>query len=207
MSDEINWLITILCGDTLLRCAFQCKRDSVPGDCIECPLEPENRAKIHAMLPDHVRALGSIVAVEELFNISSVELTAGEFIKELVKAEKEDGDEAPKLVNREFTAEEKAQGQHLRGPANCKHGQILTDVKFNFLEDTGKYCADVRISCSECGEKFRFIGLPVGVNLSGATVSVDGLEARLAVVPESKGELPLGPPGEVSGFSIKVSDA
>ena len=76
-------------------------------------------------------------------------------------------------------------GEMLMG---CKHN-IITDVQFNFLEDTGKYCADIRISCVDCGEKFRFLGLPVGLDADGAAVSADGLEARLAITPQSKSKL------------------
>ncbi len=69
MNDELNWLITVLYGDTLLRCALQVKRDALPGDCAECPMEPENRKAIHALLPLHVQSCGPIVAVEELFEV------------------------------------------------------------------------------------------------------------------------------------------
>ena len=69
MSEYINWLITILCEDTLLRCALQVRRDALPGDCAEYPMEPENRQVIHALLPPHVRTCGPIVAVEDLFEI------------------------------------------------------------------------------------------------------------------------------------------
>ena len=69
MGDELNWLITILYGDTLLRCALQVKRAALPGDCAEYPMEPENRKAIHALLPLHVQTCGPIVAVDELFEV------------------------------------------------------------------------------------------------------------------------------------------
>ena len=69
MGDDINWLITVLYNDTLLRCALQVKRDALPGDCAEYPMEPENRKAIHALLPLHVQTCGPIVAVEELFAV------------------------------------------------------------------------------------------------------------------------------------------
>ena len=69
MSDDINWLVTVLYGDTLLRCALQVKRDALPGDCAEYPMEPENRKAIHALLPLHVQTCGPIVAVDELFEV------------------------------------------------------------------------------------------------------------------------------------------
>jgi hypothetical protein len=69
MNDELNWLITVLYGDTLLRCALQVKRDALPGDCAEYPMEPENRRAIHALLPLHVQSCGPIVEVEDLFEV------------------------------------------------------------------------------------------------------------------------------------------
>lgn len=70
MSDDVNFLLTILYGDTLLRCALKVKRDSLPGDAAEYPMEPENRAALHKRLPLHVRSCGPIVAVETLFEIA-----------------------------------------------------------------------------------------------------------------------------------------
>lgn len=69
MGDDINWLVTVLYGDTLLQCALQVKRDALPGDCAEYPMEPENRKAIHALLPLHVQTCGPIVAVDELFEV------------------------------------------------------------------------------------------------------------------------------------------
>lgn len=67
--DDINWLVTVLYGDTLLRCALKVKRDAVPDDCAEYPMEPENRKAIHALLPLHVQTCGPIVEVEDLFEV------------------------------------------------------------------------------------------------------------------------------------------
>lgn len=69
MSDNINWLITILYGNTLLRCALQVDRKTLTGDCAEYPMEPENRRAIHKLLPTHVQSCGPIVAIDELFAI------------------------------------------------------------------------------------------------------------------------------------------
>lgn len=46
-----------------------------------------------------------------------------------------------------------------------------------------RYMADVRVRCADCGQPFRFLGLPMGCDLSGASVSVNGQEARLAILP------------------------
>jgi hypothetical protein len=68
----------------------------------------------------------------------------------------------------------------------CKHEQFSAQVDVNRLEDSGRFCADVRIQCVQCGTPFRFLGLPAGTDLNGASVSVDGTEARLAIgTPET----------------------
>ena len=66
MDDTIYWLITLYCDGELFKCALQAKRDALPGDCIECPLEPENRAIIRSLLPAYIGAHGTVVAVEEI---------------------------------------------------------------------------------------------------------------------------------------------
>lgn len=91
--------------------------------------------------------------------------------------------------------------------AECDHQDFAAVVEVNRLEGSGRFSADVRIECAECGERFRFLGLPVGLDLNGAAVSVDGCEARLAIAPRSASDLPLGKPGEVDGFSIRAIDA
>jgi hypothetical protein len=63
----------------------------------------------------------------------------------------------------------------------CPHENFLANVKVSRLEDSGRFVADVTIKCEKCGEPFRFLGLPCGVDLNGATVSADGTEARLAI--------------------------
>lgn len=63
----------------------------------------------------------------------------------------------------------------------CNHEQFDATVTVNRLEDSGRFVADVRVKCVQCGEPFRFLGLPTGLDLNGAAVSVDGQEARLAI--------------------------
>lgn len=63
----------------------------------------------------------------------------------------------------------------------CQHEQFFAHVEVNRLEDSGQFSACVRIKCEQCGEPFRFLGLPTGLDLSGASVSSDGTEARLAI--------------------------
>ncbi len=63
--------------------------------------------------------------------------------------------------------------------ASCK-----ADCTIEFTEDSGRFLLGVRVHCQDCGKPFVFLGLPAGVNLEGAAVSVDGTEARLAIAPE-----------------------
>lgn len=82
----------------------------------------------------------------------------------------------------------------------CEHRNFEATVEVNRLEGSGRFNADVRITCTECGTPFRFIGLPAGVDLNGAAVSVDGTEARLAIAP--KGEV-ITPLEGVGGFTVR----
>lgn len=82
----------------------------------------------------------------------------------------------------------------------CEHTKFSANVTVNRLEDCGRFCADVRIACEDCGTPFRFIGLPTGLDLNGASVSVDGTEARLAIAP--KGEV-VTPLEGLGGFTVR----
>jgi len=56
-------------------------------------------------------------------------------------------------------------------------------VDVNRIEDTGRFNADVRIKCADCGKPMRFIGLPMGLDMNGAAVNPDGTEGRFAIHP------------------------
>ncbi len=73
----------------------------------------------------------------------------------------------------------------------CTHLNFAANVNVARLEDSGRFMAEVTIHCTDCGEKFQFIGLEPGLNLNGAAVSVDGLEANLAIAPNSQAMSPL----------------
>ena len=70
MSDHICWLITILYEGRLLKCALSVKKELLTQDCMDFPMDPENREKIHAMLPLHIRSCGPIVDFEEIFEVA-----------------------------------------------------------------------------------------------------------------------------------------
>jgi len=66
----------------------------------------------------------------------------------------------------------------------CEHKNFHANVAVNRLEDTKQFVADVSIKCEDCGAEFEFLGLSPGLNLQGATISLNGLEARLAICPK-----------------------
>lgn len=74
---------------------------------------------------------------------------------------------------------------HFTSP--CPHETFTAEVAVNRLTDGGgpvtSFMADVRLSCAECGEPFRFVGVPFGVSPGQPCVSVDGRELRLPVLP------------------------
>ena len=72
MPNYACFLITILYEGALIRCALRVSKLKISGDCEEYPMEPENRAQLHALLPEHVRSCGPIVAVEDLFEVQVV---------------------------------------------------------------------------------------------------------------------------------------
>jgi len=73
----------------------------------------------------------------------------------------------------------------------CKHEDFNARVDVTFLETSGGYMADVKIQCAQCNLPFQFHGLQPGINLQGAAVSVDGLEARIAISPQGAQPNPL----------------
>jgi len=70
MSEDVCFLITVLNEDRLLRCALKVKRDSLSGDVIDYPMEPENREQLYKLLPLHVQSCGPIVDVEGIFEVA-----------------------------------------------------------------------------------------------------------------------------------------
>lgn len=68
----------------------------------------------------------------------------------------------------------------------CNHEDFAANVAVIRLSDTGRFQADITIKCSQCGVPMRFIGLPAGVDLNGAAVSVDGTEGRFAIAPQGE---------------------
>ena len=68
--------------------------------------------------------------------------------------------------------------------AECKHN-VRHDavVRVVYIEDSGRFMAEIRIKCAECHRPFQFIGLPLGLNFGGAAMDPSGQEALLAIAP------------------------
>lgn len=75
---------------------------------------------------------------------------------------------------------------------SCAHENFDVNVNIGrILKEDGDqevmmFMADITVSCHDCGEKFRFIGLPHGLDMNGAAVSADGTEGRFAIAPVSE---------------------
>ena len=74
---------------------------------------------------------------------------------------------------------------------SCKHEAFKATVAVARLEDTGRFVAEISIKCCQCDLPFQFMGLSPGVNFDGATVSLDGQEARIGIHPEGSAPNPL----------------
>jgi hypothetical protein len=86
----------------------------------------------------------------------------------------------------------------------CEHMEFAAKVNVGRLTETEGgpvtgYTADVTIKCAQCGLPFQFLGLEPGVDTQGARVSLDGLEARIAISPQGVKPNPL----QRMSFNIK----
>jgi hypothetical protein len=73
----------------------------------------------------------------------------------------------------------------------CKHEDFKANVGVARLEDSGGFVAEITVKCSQCGLPFQFLGLEPGIDTQGASVSIDGLEARIAIVPNGSRPNPM----------------
>jgi hypothetical protein len=76
--------------------------------------------------------------------------------------------------------------------AACTHrASHKVEARIACLEDSGGFMAELKIFCGDCGRPFQFLGLEPGMDTQGARVSVDGLEANIAISPEGVKPNPL----------------
>jgi len=64
----------------------------------------------------------------------------------------------------------------------CEHEGFSASIIVNRLLDIDKFIVEIQVHCDGCELPLEFIGLPMGLNTSGAAVSMDLREARLAAV-------------------------
>jgi hypothetical protein len=80
--------------------------------------------------------------------------------------------------------------------ADCPHLEFAALVGVGRLTPTEGgpvtgYVADIKIQCLDCGKPFQFLGLEPGYDNQGARVSLDGLEAHIALTPDGERPSPL----------------
>lgn len=91
----------------------------------------------------------------------------------------------------------------------CSHEnfEAMVNVSRILADETTKaphrWQADITIKCADCGLPMRFIGLPAGLDLNGAAVSVNGEEGRFAIAP--KGHVLSEIEGGTVGFTVRKS--
>ena len=73
MSEYRTFLITLLYGSELVRCALKVHDSLISHETVEFYLEEESKRALHALLPSHVASMGPIVQVELLFEATIVE--------------------------------------------------------------------------------------------------------------------------------------
>ena len=83
---------------------------------------------------------------------------------------------------------------------SCKHESFDASVRVARIEDKGRFMAEVRINCRDCGTPMQFMGLEPGFNYNGANVSLDGLEANIGIHPRGQRPNPLQ---ELMGHAVK----
>lgn len=74
----------------------------------------------------------------------------------------------------------------------CPHRDFTANVAVNRIGEAEStdglpraYMADITVACADCGEPFRWCGVPAGLNFSHPTVSVDETELHAPLRPAS----------------------
>ena len=66
MSNLIHFLLKLLnsSNNTLVQVVLQIDINRLPGDCIDYPMEADNRELLFSFLPDYIQEIGPIVGVD-----------------------------------------------------------------------------------------------------------------------------------------------
>ena len=81
----------------------------------------------------------------------------------------------------------------------CEHQSFDAAVRVARIEDKGRFMAEIRITCRDCGVPMQFMGLEQGLNFNGANVSLDGLEANIGIFPQGQRPSPMQ---EMLGYRV-----
>ena len=84
---------------------------------------------------------------------------------------------------------------------SCKHDSFDVHAMVNRIEDIKRFHMDIRVKCADCGNPFRFIGLPMGLDFNSPTVEANGQEGRFPIYPAGE-EVPGLPDDVLPGFRI-----
>lgn len=88
--------------------------------------------------------------------------------------------------------------------SGCKHNEAHNVVvNVSYMEDSERFSADIKIECGKCGRPFQFLGMPLGLDLEGVSMTVDGQEAHLAIAPVGTVPQPLDA-ALLRGYRIKL---
>lgn len=85
-------------------------------------------------------------------------------------------------------------------PKECGHHNFRVEAEVGrILSDDGQeppthYHASIRLNCVDCGAAFEWQGVPNGLSPYQPTVSLDGQELRIPVMPPGE-VVPKGLPG------------
>lgn len=88
----------------------------------------------------------------------------------------------------------------------CLHENFGAVVEVNRLSQVeggpiDAYAADIRVQCADCGEPFRWVGVPAGLSPRQPMCSVDETELRAPLRPASADpDFGLGMPG----FAVRM---
>lgn len=71
----------------------------------------------------------------------------------------------------------------------CKHEAFGVHADVTFLEDRKCWFADIKIGCTQCGEPFKFLGVPAGLSFIAPRASITADELRAPIAPMGTPEL------------------
>lgn len=69
----------------------------------------------------------------------------------------------------------------MKNPSECAHQEFDARVNIQRIVGTLDAMAEITISCRQCGEPFRFRGVPMGLDFARPMCSIDSLELRAPI--------------------------